>query len=36
MKTQSVNPPKIIYDIQRHAAEQQYFVYLNVNVITAS
>jgi ABC-type transport system substrate-binding protein len=27
---------KIIYDIQRYAAEQQYFVYLNVNVITAS
>jgi peptide/nickel transport system substrate-binding protein len=27
---------KIIYDIQRYAAEQQYFVYLNANVITVS
>jgi peptide/nickel transport system substrate-binding protein len=27
---------KIIYDIQRYAAEQQYFVYLNVVVVTAS
>jgi peptide/nickel transport system substrate-binding protein len=27
---------KIIYDIQRYAAEKQYFVYLNSNTITAS
>jgi peptide/nickel transport system substrate-binding protein len=27
---------KIIYDIQRYAAEQQYFVYLNVVIVTAS
>jgi ABC-type transport system substrate-binding protein len=27
---------KIIYDIQRYAAEQQCFVYLNVVVVTAS
>ncbi len=27
---------RIIYDIQRYAAEQQYFVYLNVVVVTAS
>jgi peptide/nickel transport system substrate-binding protein len=27
---------KIIYDIQRYAAEKQYFVYLNSNLITAS
>jgi ABC-type transport system substrate-binding protein len=27
---------KIIYDIQRYAAEKQYFVYLNSNIITAS
>jgi peptide/nickel transport system substrate-binding protein len=27
---------KIIYDIQRYAAEQQYFVYLNANMVTVS
>jgi ABC-type transport system substrate-binding protein len=27
---------QIIYDIQRYAAEQQYYVYLNSGVITAS
>jgi ABC-type transport system substrate-binding protein len=27
---------KLIFDIQRYAAEQQYYVYTNVNMITAS
>ena len=27
---------KIIFDIQRYAAEQQYYVYTNANVVTAS
>ena len=31
-----VSDPKIIFDIQRYAAEQQYYVYLNSIGATAS